>query len=482
MNEEKVLWVLDTPLHSVVLDMQAWKIKKLIAEGKQIDVVMCGTSVGACIVNPLGLKRICGYCKGRARSVMSQIDVKLIDIDELTLSEIRESTREHAKLQDYVWNVESVFLTKFRVHLKDTSSRILKHSFSKLHLAYHVMLDSLRAIVRLGNYNEVWTFNERGINCGAAIECAKLEGLPYGAFELCGRDYKVTVAYNSSVFTTQYWSIAYRKLISSISRKQVMQGKEFFEAKLRGEWTNDKVYQTPKSGPANLGHLGKIDALLLYSSEDEFAALGESWKRFFSSQDEVSIFVKKNFPEWNVVVRFHPNQGGIPARMLKDKISLLEQNGIHVFAPKSDISSYDLLSTAGIIVTFGSTIAIEALYQGKKVVQVDKYLYSDLHILSQANSYPELLGFLNNPSRITKKRFRAIGLGYCWLNYTSEECDQAYVTDYFLTPRPSDLSWLGKIYCTVVLQIELFLSGRPMNLREKFTKVMARSYRSLRGK
>lgn len=476
MNDQKIIWVLETPLHKVVLDMQSWKINKLVAEGRQIDVFMCGTSVGACIVNPLGLKKICGYCKGKARDAMSKIEVKLIDVDELPLSEARKNARELSNLKGYVWNVESVFISKFRVPLTDNTSRILKHSYTKLHLAYRTMLESLRTIVRAGKYNEVWTFNERGINCGAAIECAKLEGLPYGAFELCGRDYKVTVAYNSSVFTSQFWSIEYRKLISSISRKQVMQGKAFFEAKLRGEWANDRVYQKPKAVPVDLRNLGLVDVLFVYSSEDEFAALGESWKRFFSSQEEVCVFVKKNFPSWNIVVRFHPNQAGLPKNTLEEKISLLKQNGIRVFEPKSDISSYDLLSKAKIIVAFGSTIAIEAVYQGRKVVQVDKYLYSDLRIISQANSYSELLGFLNNPSKITIKRFRALAMGYCWFNYTSEECDQAYVTDYFLNPKPIELSLYGRIYCKVVSLVELYLSGRPMNLLEKIRKVIVRSF------
>lgn len=482
MNDKKVIWVLDTPLHQVVLDMQSWKLKKLVAEGSQVDVVICGTSVGACVLNPLGLKKICSYCKSKAKIAMSKIEVNLIDIDELPLSVARENARERSKLNGYVWNVESVFVSKFRIHLTDKTSRVLKHSYTKLHLAYHSMLESLRTIVRERKYNEVWTFNERGINCGAAIECAKQEGLPYGAFELCGRDYKVTVAYNSSVFTSQFWSIEYRKLISSTSRKQVMQGKAFFEAKLRGEWTNDRVYQTPKAVPVDLQNLGLVDVLFLYSSEDEFAALGESWKRFFSSQEEVCVFVKKNFPGWNIAVRFHPNQAGIPKNTLKEKISLLKQNGIRVFEPKSEISSYELLSNAKVIVTFGSTIAIEAVYQGRKVVQVDKYLYSDLRIISQANSYTELLEFLNNPSKITKKRFRALGMGYCWLNYTSEECDQAYVTEHFLNPKPVELSLYGRVYFKVVLLVELFLSDRPLNLQEKTRKVVERSWRSLWSK
>ena len=472
MNKKKIIWVLDTPLHKVVLDMQSWKINKLVAEGMQVDVVVCGPSIGACIVNPLGSKKICGYCKDKAINALSKIEVNIIDIDKFSLHEARKNAIELSKLKEYIWNVESVFISKFRVSLTDNTSRILKRSYAKLNLAYLTMLESLRTIVRAGIYNEVWTFNERGINCGAAIECAKLEGIPYGAFELCGRDYKVTIAYNTSVFTSQFWSIEYRKLISSISRKQVFEGKAFFEAKLRGEWVNDRVYQKPKSEPVDLRDFGLFDVLFVYSSEDEFAALGESWKRFFNSQEEVCLFVKKNFPSWNIAVRFHPNQAGLPKNIIEGKIFLLRQNGIRVFEPKSDISSYDLLSKAEIIVAFGSTIAIEAVYQGLKVVQVDKYLYSDLRIMSQANSYNELLDLLNNPSKITVKRFRALGMGYCWLNYSSEECDQAYVTDYFLNPKPLELNLFASIYCKVVSLVELYLSGRPMHFLEKIRKGM----------
>ena len=473
MSNKKIIWVLETPPHPVVLHMQAWKINKLINDGKNVDVVVCGTSVGACIVNPFAIKLVCIDCKRRVKKSFKNINVELIYVDSLNLNDLDHEhlCKKKNSQKKKIWNVDSVFISKFRQSLEDTKSSMLKRSYKKLESAYRGMYKSLTKIIDKDIYSEVWTFNERGLNSGAAIEVAKEKLIPYAALELSGRDYKVGVAYNRSAYDPEYWRVEYLKLIATIDRTKIRQGEEFFKNKLKGVWTNAPAFVKPKNILEDLSNLKCIDILFLYSSEDEFAALGEDWKMFYESQEDLCRQVKENFPNLNLAVRFHPNQVEIPKGILASKFKILKQAGINYYEPNSKYSSYELIKISKIIVTFGSTIGLEAVFQGVKVLQADKGWYSGLKVICQANSYSELMDYLKNPDKISIKKYRALGVGYFLMNFSTEECDQAYVTDFLNKPYSYQISNL--LYKLIFL-IELIVSGRPVY--RKIKSKLARTF------
>jgi hypothetical protein len=472
---KKILWILEMPLNSLALDMQVWKINKLVSEGNSVDVVLCSVRVGACYVNPLGSKRICGFCKDLVKRTMLNISVNLIDLDKLSFNSNKYSPKNRLLAKENRnWHVDSTFISKFRIGVDHTESKMLKNAYLKLSNAYHVMFETVQFILKSGRYNELWTFNERTILAGAAIECAKSMDVSYVTFELVGRDYQVFIARNISIFSTQYFGNEFRGLMRTISRKEVLKGKEFYQLKLQGIRTNDVAYYVPAAIANDLTDIGKIDLLFLFSSEDEFESLGPYIQKYYDSQEAVCLFVKRHFTSLNIAVRFHPNQEGIPKAVIEKKISLLRKNGVRVFEPKSAISSYDLLTKAGTVVTFGSTIGLEAVNMRKRVIQVGSSMYSGMHIISQADSLQSLVAYLANPSTIVKKRFRAIACGYFLMNYSSEPCDRAYVTENSLDNQYKYLTWYGRLYCRIWHNAEFILSGRKLKLYSRLRSAAVR--------
>jgi hypothetical protein len=469
-NSKKIIWVLESAPHPVVLHMQLWKIKKLINDGKKVDVVVCGTNVGACMINPLAIKIVCINCQKIVKKSFKNINAELIYVDSLNSKDLHyEYLRKKKNSQKQkIWQVDSVFISKFRQRPEDSKSIFLKRSYEKLESAYHNLFGALTKIIDKENYSEVWTFNERGINSGAAIEVAKEKFISYAALELSGRDYKVGVAYNQTSYDPEFWRVEYFKTIATINRTKVKEGEEFFKNKLNGHWTNAPAFVKPKKIAEDLSNLKCIDVLFLFSSEDEFAALGEDWKMFYESQEDVCRQIKENFPNLNLSVRYHPNQRDIPKKILQNKLKILDQVGIDYYEPNSKYSSYDLIKISKIIVTFGSTIGLEAVFQGGKVIQVDKSWYSGLKVICQANSYSELVDYLKNPDKISIKKYRALSVGYFLMNFTTEECDQAYVTDFLIKPSNNLSNLLHKF----IFLLELIISGRPIyyKIKTKLTR------------
>jgi len=457
---KKIIWVLEMPLHSLGFDIQIWKIKKQIKEGGKVTVLACNSSVQACFVNPLGSKTICRYCVKHVKDSLHGIGAEVIHMRSLDIK--RE--REKVALQNNL-GAESTFISSFRLKPSETNSKILLDKYQLMRRGAIIIGKNLDYIFRERSYDELWTFNGRLNISKAAVDEAKKVNIDYYLLEVNGRDYKINITKNASNHDPAVMAQKFKEILNQSSRAQVRTGGEnFYKAKKIGSWVNDRVYAVPQENPPDLSYLGKIDLLCLLSSEDETAALGPSWNQFYTSQEEVCVYIKKQRPEWNIVVRFHPNQGDINRSILKQKIKLLESFGIKVFHPSAEVSSYDLLEYAEDILTFGSTIGVEAIYRGKKVLQVGIAFYSEMKIIKQANSYTELMNFLENSKKIAIKRYRALAYGYYLMEYSSELCNLPYMTNYFKARPVLHCNAFIKNYSKLLGIISKILSSRPLKI------------------
>ncbi len=125
----------------------------------------------------------------------------------------------------------------------------------------------------------------------------------------------------------------------------------------------------------------KRNIVIFNSSEDEFAAIGDTSKRkLFNSQlagIKIVADLVSSHQEICVHVRMHPNLKGVNNSTVAGLYEIASQN-IHVIPPDSSISSYELIDSADLIITFGSTIGIEATYWGKPSVLIGEAFYKDL--------------------------------------------------------------------------------------------------------
>lgn len=118
------------------------------------------------------------------------------------------------------------------------------------------------------------------------------------------------------------------------------------------------------------------------SSEDEFESLGDIWsdKRFNLKQEQIieelsRISVKKNI---KLIIRLHPNlnNASIESKMQWNNIlSRLPKNNILIIKQNSKISSYKVINYSDIVIVFGSTVGVEALYLKKPVILTGPSFY-----------------------------------------------------------------------------------------------------------
>jgi len=153
---------------------------------------------------------------------------------------------------------------------------------------------------------------------------------------------------------------------------------------------------------------------IFMSSEDEFSAIGDSWKRpFFNSQVEgLKFLFRESYIEDNIhfYIRMHPNSSKLQSFI--DEINQFSSNNITIIEPLSPISSYDLLDNVDKVITFGSTIGIEGAFWGKPVINLDNAFYFNLDVCYNPLSKESIIDLVKNKNLVPKPKENIYPYGY----------------------------------------------------------------------
>lgn len=135
------------------------------------------------------------------------------------------------------------------------------------------------------------------------------------------------------------------------------------------------------------------------SSEDEFAAIGPDWRNdLFPTQREGIKILRQLVAELrsdaDLVIRVHPNLAGSTDQEVTS-IRDLAGPAVVIVAPESRVSSYGLLQTAEVVLTFGSSMGMEAVFWGKPSILLGPTMYDGLGGLYRPKSIEELRTMLS---------------------------------------------------------------------------------------
>lgn len=135
------------------------------------------------------------------------------------------------------------------------------------------------------------------------------------------------------------------------------------------------------------------------SSEDEYVSIGKDWDAgFFETQNKLllRLAADERLSDKKIWVRLHPNMKSMAKKYL-DKTYATLQGNLGLIMPESQINSYDLMNAANKILTFGSTVGIEATYWQKPSILLGPSFYKAFQATYNPESYEELISLLLDP-------------------------------------------------------------------------------------
>jgi hypothetical protein len=192
------------------------------------------------------------------------------------------------------------------------------------------------------------------------------------------------------------------KKAQSIEQKRTV-AQEFYTERRAGKvanWVSFTDYQVHGSLPA--GWLEAPIRIAVFSStESEFGCLGEYYPTpIYPSQIEgleriLEELARNNF-SGVFTVRMHPNSVRTQCDFT-DRLRALPYPFLRVIAPEETADSYAILQTAQKVLTWGSTIGIEAAYWGVPSILAAWAEYGDLGSTYNPASHAELMDLLQRP-------------------------------------------------------------------------------------
>lgn len=279
------------------------------------------------------------------------------------------------------------------------------------------------------------------------------------------------------------------------------QDSEENKKQIADEWFNNRIEVITKKinccansrvkGTSILNKVREFSGLkvgIFISSEDELVAVNEHVNPFYCSQNSAITEILDDLNSNNIlfVIRAHPNlKKEFNSQIIELNNIIKRQVHCMYIPPGSNISSYELIEICDIILTFGSTIGIEAAFMDKPSILMGVSSYRGLGGTIEPKSHDELLTILKEsaeighlshkyeiPRDVVKRACTIYAYGFIEFGYPHE---------YQKLTSHSKISWIEKdgvrtyihpdIVCRVINSIDWYIKMPFRVLNRTFTSI-----------
>ena len=421
-------YAINTPHFETELEIA----QRHLDSGDQITLLACNGHLPTCDVNPTHTLSGCLQCLSRRveglKLLSERIQVKpLLLLSEQDRQEQRQlktvfpdfSELKRYRIEDF--EIGYAALSSLISLVKDSEPDLKAHEeiLRRLIIAGHAVYRSVQNYLTIAPADRAYVYNGRYAPMRAAFRACKSRSVECFLHERGGtfdrfylvendllHDYKKQSrlmqeawAKSDPVERERQGSQMYIDNSNSISHRWVAHSKDQEKGRLPEDWDDTKN-----------------NVVLFSSSEHEYAAIGDMWnsplyQSHFEGLQRIIASVSGD-SRVHLYLRIHPNLKGLDNQQTRRLKSLSAPN-LTVIPAESPISSYALLFKASKIVTYGSTLGIEAVYWGTPSILAGQSHYRDLGGNYTPQTHDELIEMLY-AKLAPKDKTAALIYGFYW--------------------------------------------------------------------
>lgn len=307
--------------------------------------------------------------------------------------------------------VLSQLVTDTRDSYLDFSDEKLTARASSLCRNAVALYEFTRDVIRRNAIDIVYAWNGRRCSDGPVLYAARKEGKPFFSYISGGR--KNTYL---TVPALKFHDLSYNKLLIEslyLEAKSKLSHDEF--AKMAAEFFD--IYRYGGGDYPGSVFFGSVfnayaDTDLPPKKKKRLVIFTSSYWEYFAMGDWLAgeyPYASSNFYEgikailsdqritanYEVITRWHPNLVNAGASERREVRKIIEAyKDVLQFPPESTINSYALLESADIVITFGSTLGIEAVYYGRPSILLGPAMYEDTGSCYRPKTHEELVTLL----------------------------------------------------------------------------------------
>jgi hypothetical protein len=400
---------------SPIIETQLEIIQKHKLIGDKIFLLRCDNKLDNCFWNPEKKKYICNNCISKFNNAIGAIGFNpsqdnIINYPSRELSNVTNHLKFEniEKLKAFEYDginlgmaIASRLISYYRDHKFDT---ILYHNqiINEIKTAVNIYLTFKENLINI-NPDVVYIFNGRITSEYPIIQICKKYDINYYTFEYAYTNNSYLLRKNTTVHNLKAFAMEIDEMWNLYGRTNIDKCHDFYKnkrlrvenLKLKSYTKNQIIGSLPRSFDKS-----KKNIIIFNSTIDEYAAL-EGWNNpIYEDETEGVRRILNNFinnNKYKFYLRIHPNMKGLPKQttQLKDITKLgLKYENLEIIWPEQEIDSYKLLDESDVIITFGSTIGIEAAYWKKPSILIGHALYESLDCIYKPINHEELVELL----------------------------------------------------------------------------------------
>ena len=312
----------------------------------------------------------------------------------------------------------SSYISATRESVPDLDDADVRRTLQRLVNTGKLVCDATVTALSVENPDRVVLFNGRLAADRAVLRCCQQAGVECYTYEITRTHDHVSRFRNTLPEDIGYTRKIIDELWANGDDDKVSVAESFFERTRNGVPTHDPVYikqQNRGTLPASWSASEK-NIVIFASSEDEYAAIGGEWENnVYPSQADAVARIAESLAESDGIrlhLRLHPFMIGINNSYLARIQGLAERYAnLNLIPAESDVCSYTLLDHADQVVTFGSTIGIEATYWGKPSILLSNCFHRDSDVAYAPRTHDEVIRLIRSELP-AKDRLGALRMGY----------------------------------------------------------------------
>ncbi len=260
----------------------------------------------------------------------------------------------------------------------------------KIIYSYLEVYSASKNEIQQKNIEKVHVFNGRFLHERAVRDCAKSLQKEVLIFETTrDRYFQRLEGFHSRADNQKYMLEHWANSLDSESNKFEV-GALYFE-ELRSKNNPFRVESTETF------NLNNNFFVYFSSSDDEAVGFWDEWREPLGNQLEVvrrlqNIFDLQN--QFDLIIRLHPNLSNKGTSVKSNWSTISPTKRSMVIGPRAKISSYDLLDNCVGVISYGSTLGLEAAYNCKPSIVLADSGYDLLEVVDKAQSWDEVVQWL----------------------------------------------------------------------------------------
>jgi hypothetical protein len=397
-----------TPIFETELEL----IRKHEKSGDNVRVLQCTGNLTNCHWNQEHSRSLCAKCRSKFKNGWNilnpgkKVELRIFPAITFAVSDVKSDFNSVDEIKHYQYDNENIgrgvassLVSIFRDHRFDTNK--YRDNVNRDMTTAVQVYKTLKQTYEEFQPDRVYIFNGRITTQLPAVLICERQSIEYVCYEVANTPNRYLLRRNSTSHSIPAMREEMDLLWKAGGAERDKKARLYFEQK-RGGVDIDKMssftkYQAKSRLPDGFDQK-KINIAIFNSTLDEYVAVA-GWENPIYEPDETAgirriLEAFKDDDRYMFYLRVHPHMKKVSedTSQLQDIRELVPQfSNLHVIWPADIVDSYALMDACNKVITFGSTIGIEAAYWGKPSILAGRALYEHFDGIYVPKTHEELI-------------------------------------------------------------------------------------------